>query len=79
MSAEDRVATMRTMTLLDGTQVKVGDTVRAKGEGCGRYRNCKVLEIFRGGGVDRAIVTAPIPFGTVIRSRYQIKAQKAKR
>lgn len=72
------------MTLLDGTEVREGDKVRAKGED-GRLRICTVLTILKGGGVDKAILTAQVPkhfwktgaiFGTVIRSRYQIKPYK---
>jgi hypothetical protein len=61
------------MTLLDGTVVREGDKVYAIGGGGGRPRVCKVLEILKGCGVDKAILTAPDPFGTVIRTRYQIK------
>jgi hypothetical protein len=60
------------LTLQNGTVVRVGDKVRAKGEGTG-WRVCTVLEILKGCGIDKAILTAPDPFGTVIRSRYQIK------
>lgn len=63
------------MTLLDGTIVRAGDKVRAKGEATG-WRVCRVLEVLKGGGVAKAILTAPTPFGTVIRSRYQIKAYR---
>jgi len=75
---------MSEITLLDGTIVHEGDKVRAKGED-GRLRICTVLSILRGGGVDKAILTARVPkrlwktgaiFGTVIRSRYQIKPYK---
>lgn len=62
----------RFMTLLDGTIVHKGDKVRAKGEGCG-MRVCTVLEVMKGAGVDKAVLTAPTPFGTIIRTRYQIK------
>lgn len=61
------------MTLQDGTIVRVGDKVRATGEGTTGLRICTVLEILKGCGVDKAILTAPDPFGTVIRTRYQIK------
>jgi hypothetical protein len=64
------------MTLQDGTIVRDGDTVLAKGED-GRWRACKVLEVLKGCGVDKAIVTAPSPFGTVIRTRYGIKSRKS--
>jgi|HubBroStandDraft_2_1064218.scaffolds.fasta_scaffold65465_3 hypothetical protein len=64
------------MTLLDGTVVREGDKVRAIGGGGGRYRVCTVLEIIKGCGVDKAMLTAPDPFGTVIRTRYQIKRHK---
>ena len=64
------------MTLLDGTVVRAGDKVRAIGGGGRRYRVCTVLEILPGVGVDKALLTAPDPFGTVIRTRYQIKAHK---
>ena len=64
----------RVMTLLDGTEVRAGDKVRAIGE-AGGLRVCSVLEILRG-GVDKALLTAPLPFGTVIRTRYQIKRHK---
>src|ERR1700704_1486354 len=70
------------MTLQDGTPLRVGDKARARGED-GRLRICVVLEILRGGGVDKALLTAGkkytgrvSDFGTVIRTRYQIKALK---
>lgn len=66
-----------TLTLTDGTTVLNGDKVRAQGED-GRWRVCRVLEILKGGGVDRAILTAPVPFGTVIRGRYQIRSCRRK-
>jgi len=69
---DNATADNRFMTLLDGTIVRKGDKVRAEGEGTG-LRVCTVLEIMKGTGVDKAVLTAPIPFGTVIRSRYQIK------
>ena len=58
----------QTLTLPDGTVVKIGDKVRARGEGTG-WRVCKVLNIHDG----RALLTAPTPFGTVSRSRHEIK------
>jgi hypothetical protein len=67
-----------TMTLLDGTVVREGDKVRAQGE-CPGWRVCTVIVILHGGGVEKAIVTAKGGkhcFGTVIRSRYQIKPYK---
>lgn len=74
------------LTLLDGTVVRVGDTVRAKGED-GHERCCKVLEILKGCGVDKAILTVhptvrqpkSAHFVTVIRTRYQIKARRKKK
>lgn len=68
---------MKCITLLDGTEVHEGDKVRAQGEATG-WRVCQVLEILKGCGVDKAVLTAPTPFGTVIRSRYQIKAYQPK-
>lgn len=65
-------STGRVMTLLDGTEIREGSRVRAKGED-GRLRTCKVVEVLKGGGVDKVLLTAPTPFGTVIRSRYQVK------
>jgi hypothetical protein len=62
----------RIMALQDGTIVRVGDRVRARGEATG-LRVCRVVDILKGCGVDKAILTAPTPFGTVIRTRYQIK------
>lgn len=64
------------MTLQDGTVIRDGDKVRAVGGGGRRLQVCIVLEVLRGGGVDKAILTAPDPFGTVIRSRYQIRPYK---
>ncbi len=61
------------MTLLDGTEVKVGDIVLAK-IGRGPWRNCEVLELLKGGGVDRAILAGPA--GNIIRSRYRIKVRR---
>jgi hypothetical protein len=63
------------MTLQDGTIVRNGDKVRAHGED-NRLRICTVLEVIKGCGVDKAILTAPAPFGTVIRTRYQIKPRR---
>lgn len=60
------------MTLQDGTIVRAGDKVKARGENCG-MRVCTVIEILRGTGIDKAVLTAPTPFGTVIRSRHQIR------
>jgi hypothetical protein len=72
----------RIMTLPDGTTVKEGDKVRARGED-GRWHVCVVLEIFKGTGVDKALLTAGrkytgrlSDFGTVIRTRYQIEPHK---
>lgn len=67
------------ITLLDGTVLRPGDKCRAQGGGTG-WRVCTVLDIVQGTGVEKAFLTAPDPFGTVIRSRYQIKAyRKGKR
>ena len=76
------------ITLQDGTVVRKGDKVRAIGE-CGGLRVCVVLEILKGCGVDKAILTAgkgwtttnlsAAPFGTVIRTRYQIKPYNKRR
>ena len=68
---------MPEMTLQNGTVVCEGDKVRARGED-GSLRVCTVLEVLRGGGVDKALLTAPTPFGTVIRTRYQIKPRATK-
>ena len=65
----------QSMMLLDGTIVRVGDKVRAQGEATG-WRVCKVLEILRSGGVDKALLTANTPFGTVIRRLNHIKAYR---
>jgi hypothetical protein len=76
----------RVMTLQDGTEVREGDKVCAQGED-GVWRRCFVLEILGGTGVDKAILTSRLDddrwikskhgvFGTVIRSRYQIRALK---
>ena len=63
------------MTLLDGTVVRVGDKVRAKPvRAKPSWRVCEVLEIFRGVGVQKALLSTPS--GTIIRSRYQIKSRK---
>ena len=67
---------MAEMTLQDGTIVRNGDKVRAIGGGGGGYQVCKVLEVLKGCGVDKAVLTARDPFGTVIRTRYQIRAHK---
>lgn len=72
----------RTMRLLDGTEVREGDKVRAQGED-GSWQTCEVLEIFRIAGGQGAMLTRrspifkPLPkhwFGTVIRARYQIRS-----
>ena len=67
------------MTLQDGTVVRDGDKVRARlGEGDDGWRVCTILEVLKDGGVDKAILTAPDLFGTVIRTRYQIKPHKTR-
>ena len=75
--SERRRSAMPEMTLQNGTVVCEGDKVRARGED-GSLRVCTVLEVLRGGGVDKALLTAPTPFGTVIRTRYQIKPHATK-
>lgn len=57
------------MTLLDGTEVKAGDFVKAKI--VRNWRRCKVLELLRA-GVEKAVLAAPSGH-TIIRSRYQIR------
>lgn len=61
------------ITLVDGTIIHEGDKVRTQGQFGGRPRVAKLIEIFSGGGVAKGLVTMPFPFGTVIRTRYQIK------
>ena len=68
----------RTLTLVDGTVVREGGKVRARGEN-GYLRVATVLTIFKGVGIDKAILTAGNGFGTVIRSRYQIKSCRRER
>lgn len=64
------------MTLLDGTRLQAGDACRVRaerGEGGGKgWRVCKIVSVLSG-GVDKAIVTAPSPFGTVIVGRYDVR------
>lgn len=57
------------MTLLDGTEIKAGETVRIKN--AGRWVNATVLEEIKGVGVEKAVVELQ---GTkLVRSRYQIR------
>lgn len=67
---------MQTMTLQDGSVIRVGDRVRAQCED-GRWRVCGVQEIRDGPeGVEQVVLAAPGPFGTVVRAGYQVRSTK---
>lgn len=56
------------LTISDGSEIHVGDTVKAKGEAT-EYRLCTVVSIYR----NEAMLTAPTPFGTVWRNAKEIR------
>jgi hypothetical protein len=57
------------MTLLDGTELKPGDTVRVKN--AGRWMNATLIEEIKGVGVEKAVVE--LQGVKLVRSRYQIR------
>jgi hypothetical protein len=77
----DALATSSTaaeIRLRKGTIVRVGDTVRARGED-NRLRTCRIIDIFPECGGAQALLTGPWPFGTVIRDASKVYAPRRRK